>query len=205
MAERRKIKYSTVFWDLDGTLVNPKKRLYTFFCELTGAELSYEGYWNLKNQGYNQAGMLLQAGYKGDADIFHSIWLEGIEDKTLLEMDNLMPDAQKILEELFENGKRMVMVTNRQSYENLKWQLKNLKIDDYFDSVLTTGQRCSKDQIVVQACIEVGHAVFVGDSKEDMVAAEKLGMDSVLISEKKKDYRYTYRVKSIGELRDLLL
>ena len=40
-----------IFFDLDGTLINSKMRLYSLFQELVSASnLSFDEYWNLKKK-----------------------------------------------------------------------------------------------------------------------------------------------------------
>ena len=43
-----------IFWDLDGTILDIRQRLYRLFCELNDTQIGFEKYWQLKEAGYNQ-------------------------------------------------------------------------------------------------------------------------------------------------------
>ena len=51
-----------IFWDLDGTILDIRQRLYRLFCELTDTQIGFGKYWQLKEAGYNQAKMLSYIG-----------------------------------------------------------------------------------------------------------------------------------------------
>lgn len=175
------MSYDTVFFDLDGTLVDPRSRLYHLFAELTGCELTYDEYWQLKGKGMRQNAMLEYIGYQGDAEGFSKKWLDQVEREDLLKEDTVFPDVLSVLEKLYAQGMKLYVVTNRQSFEGMQRELNWLGLGDYFTQLITTRQQMPKDEAVKQAGINYQRGIFVGDSKEDMEAARNLSVNSVLI------------------------
>lgn len=191
-----------ILWDLDGTLVDSRYRLYKLFCDLTGEDgLSFEQYWKYKEQGYNQRRMLQEIVHyeKGTLETFSELWLDNIEDFNRLREDILKKNVKDILRKLYDKGYTMFVVTNRQNYENTVRQLETLEILDYFKEVYNTAQRCKKSEIVLRSISLHPTDIFVGDSDEDIMAAEELGIISILIQcgEGLNDY-YDNRLKRYG-------
>lgn len=191
-----------ILWDLDGTLVDSRYRLYKLFCDLTGEDgLSFEQYWKYKEQGYNQRRMLQEIVHyeKGTLETFSELWLDNIEDFNRLREDILKKNVKDILRKLYDKGYTMFVVTNRQNYENTVRQLETLEILDYFKEVYNTAQRCKKSEIVLRSISLHPTDIFVGDSDEDIMAAEELGIISILIQcgEGLNDY-YDKRLKRYG-------
>ncbi len=201
-------KIDTIFFDLDGTLVNPKKRLYKLFTELSGSNISYDEYWKYKKEGLNQVQMLELVGYEFRHQLFKKTWLEEIERQDLLSFDDVFDDVFSTLEIAKANSIRMIIVTNRQSYDNLRWELEKIGISEYFDEVITTYQKCSKDRAILSSEIDITNAIFVGDSKEDMEAAAALGICGVLICRERSfagdNVATDFCITNLMELRGIL-
>ena len=201
------MSYDTVFFDLDGTLVDPCPRLYRLFAELTGCELTYDEYWQLKGKGLRQRAMLEHIGYQGDADRFSKKWLDQVEREDLLKEDIIFPDVLSVLEKLYAQGLKIYVVTNRQSFEGMRRELNWLGLGDYFTQLVTTRQQMPKAEAVKQAGINYQRGIFVGDSKEDMEAARNLSVNSVLIQrkDKKTDYiKADFYISHMEELGSVL-
>lgn len=202
--------YDTVLWDLDGTLINVKVRLYSLFCELTGERLSFEKYWDLKEQGYNQQQMLKIVDYQGDYREFHNRWLSNVERIDLLAKDVLVDGAEKILSDLRKSNIKMYIVTNRQIYNNLNLQLTFFNIRGYFEEVWSTFQKCSKAEVVLSKQINIGKAVFIGDSVEDMREAKEMNVFSIMITSGNakcscSSVQADLYVKKMNDIGDILL
>lgn len=200
---------NTVLFDFDGTLIEPRQRLYTLFVELTGSSITFEEYWEYKDKGFDQKQMLKKVGYDVNIDEdFTGRWLANIERSDLLELDRIFDDVVDVLKELKRDDIRMFIVTNRQSYEGIEQQLCDFGIEDYFNGIISTFQNCKKEEAVLSAGIDVSNALFVGDSSEDMEAAKALGITGVLIN-RVSDQNETaieadYYIKDLGELRCMI-
>lgn len=177
---------SNLFWDLDGTLVDSRHRLYELFCYLTDTKwLSFEQYWDYKNKGYNQQKMLCDVVHysKESPEEFSKKWLANIEDISWLRKDTLQPGVEKLLNYFKEKQYLMFIVTNRQSYENTVEQLKWFGILHYFKAIYNTAQKCKKSEIVYKNISVKPEDIFIGDSDEDMLAANELGITSIIIKD----------------------
>lgn len=200
---------NTVLFDLDGTLIEPKQRLYALFVELTGSNITFDEYWEYKNKGFNQKQMLKKVGYDFDIDDnFIGKWLANIERSDLLKLDRVFDEVVDVLKELKRDGIRMFIVTNRQSYEGIEQELCNFGIEDNFIGIISTFQNCKKEEAVLNAGIDVSNAIFVGDSSEDMKASKALDITGVLINrasdQKETVIEADYYIKDLSELRGII-
>lgn len=173
-----------IFWDLDGTILDIRQRLYRLFCELTDTQIGFEKYWQLKEAGYNQAKMLSYIGSTVEKKEFHTIWLANVERMELLHYDTLQPGIKEILADLFSGGSEMYIVTNRQCLENVKKQLYHLGINSFFKNIITTEQKFTKAEAVKQQGINAAGGIFIGDSKEDMQAALELNCEAIYLGKR---------------------
>lgn len=153
----------TIFWDLDGTLVDPRQRLYQLFIELTGSVLSYEEYWKLKRQGLSQQKMLEYISFaEFSAQEFKDKWLKNVERPDLLGKDVLFDEVVDVLTFTKGHGIKMYIVTNRQSYDRLIKQLDDFNILSDMDGIISTFQKCSKAESVRNVGLNVSKAVLLG-------------------------------------------
>lgn len=201
---------NTILFDLDGTLIEPKQRLYTLFAELTGSNITFDEYWEYKNKGFNQKQILKKVGYDSNMDDdFIGRWLANIERLDLLELDRVYDEVADVLKELKRDNIRMFIATNRQSYEGIERELCNFGIRDFFSGIISTFQNCKKEEAILSAGIDVSNAFFVGDSSEDMEAAKALGITGVLVNrvsyQNKAAIEADYYIKDLSELRGIIL
>lgn len=198
-----------IFWDLDGTLINVRPRLYRLFAELTGMTLSYGEYWRLKDKGLNQQQMLGFVGFhEYSAAEFKARWLANVERADLLKLDSLFEEVKDMLALFKKRGIKMYVVTNRQSVNNLRKQLTELGVSDYLNGMISTLQRCTKAEAVRNAGLDVSKAVFVGDSLEDMQAAAELAIPKVLIVRNdvgKSKIEADFYIKNLRGLENIIL
>lgn len=178
-----------VFWDLDGTLVNPNERIYNLFCELTGYRfLSHNDYWDLRYRGLRQSDMLKYINYpSNDAKRFSEMWLQNIERKDLLQLDSLQLYVREVLASTYKkqlkdgDNVHQFVVTNRQNYDLALWELSKLGIIDFFDQVFVTEQKCSKRDIIIDNIKIDTEDIIVGDSEEDIITGKMLNIVSVAV------------------------
>lgn len=100
----------------------------------------------------------------------------------------LQPYAKEVLGELREQGMKIGIATGRMSDGSSKWrELRNLRIDDLIDAVVTAGEtRPKPDPASLIKCVfDLGltpdACVFVGDSRADIIAARSAGVISIAI------------------------
>lgn len=199
------LRFNTILWDMDGTIVDSRLRLYSLFIELTGSDISFDKYWEMKAMGFNQKRMLIEIGYVGDTDIFHTKWLINVERKDLIEKDTLIDNVHELLAYASERGFLMYVITNRQNIEILKYELRYLQINKYFIDVYSTYQKCKKDKILKSLGLNMEYTLYIGDSREDMEASEKLGIKFMYVGIEPIEGRMRYTHREYDEIRQFLI
>jgi phosphoglycolate phosphatase-like HAD superfamily hydrolase len=174
-----------LFFDLDGTLLDIRQRLYHLFCDLAGAvPFTLEQYGQLKQEGWLQKQLLLQYLHFSEeqATAFHDRWLEEVETPAYLRFDQLFPFTKKVLEESKRIAKSLYLVTARRNREHLILQLNQLELTDFFTGILTATPPQEKHTAVLAATVSVAASdCWVGDTTADIKAARLLGMKSIAV------------------------
>lgn len=162
-----------LFIDFDGTIIDNSKRIYTLFKQLSNcSNLSYDDYWELRNQGNNQKEMLsILTSYCDDEILeFKKNWIEKIENEELLSLDALVDGVEVFLREascFYE----IILWTNRQKSECVFHQINQLGISEYFVKVLVTEQKKSKKQLLIDGDAD-STSIVIGDTSEDCIACD---------------------------------
>ena len=198
-----------IFFDLDGTLIDSRTRLYRLFRMLNPkCSLSFEEYWEIKRTRVNQKELLKRHfGYE-NADIaeFSRRWREHVEDDDLLLLDRPFPLAKNLLMRLYAKN-TLNLITARQNPEKVNRQLVSWGWSEFFSLILVTKQACTKDELV-RGKIEApnGNDVFVGDTGEDIISGKKLGMRTIAVTSGflnrnvLREYHPDLLVENIGEI-----
>ena len=139
-----------IIFDLDGTLINSKFRLYKLFRELTpDCQITFDDYWILKQKKITNE-MILEKkfGYrKKDISNFVNTWMKLIENPKYLCLDTAFTGIKKKLSKLSYQAK-LFICTNRQYRKPTIEQLRHLEILQYFNKILVTEQKFSKDFLI---------------------------------------------------------
>ena len=174
-----------LFFDLDGTLVDSRDRLYQLFCDLSGQnELTYEQYWILKRSMHDHEYILVNyLGYdKLRVEKFNADWLTLIETPRYLSMDRPFPFTKFVLQELAERGHFLYLMTARQSKEQVFKQLNEYGLREYFLDVFVTETIKTKARLIQGAGLKLfAGDVCIGDTGEDVRTAKLLGVKSLAI------------------------
>lgn len=173
----------TIFFDLDGTLLDARKRLYQLYVDLSCSSISFDEYWLYKRAQRSNDWLLeyLEKFTPEKIEMFKSIWLDKIELKEYLELDEPFPQIKEILSVL-SGSYNLVLITGRQSYENLIWQLKKFEIADYFVKVLNTANKISKEEMIQQYTnVFQPEDIIIGDTGIEVIAGRNLGIKTVAL------------------------
>ena len=173
-----------IIFDLDGTLIDSKERLYQLFQRLVPVStLTFDQYWRFKhNRLSNELNLSTQFGY-GDDDIrrFVQAWMGLIESTEFLSMDSNFDGLKEALVRLSVQA-RLHVCTARQSRESAVTQLESLGLLNYFESLMVTEQKYSKDFIIGR---DVSHLAredwLIGDTGSDIKVAQSLGINSCAV------------------------
>lgn len=173
-----------IIFDLDGTLICSKKRLYELFCDLTNSrELSFSDYWDFKFNGYSNQDILKNEFNYPEEKInrFVTRWMDKIEDSYYLEMDTVIEGLQGFLEEISINN-QLYICTARQSVAQVKNQLKKLAILEFFEDVFVTEQRFTKTELLLKSGMVFSeNDWFVGDTGHDIRTGRQLGIKTCAV------------------------
>lgn len=168
-----------IIFDLDGTLICSKKRLYDLFCFLAGDDkLSFSAYWDLKFAGHTNKEILVKVfGFSNiKVQVFVEDWMRLIETEQYLELDKIIEGIPKSLLDLKKEHK-LYLCTARQSMAMLTVQLNKLSIADYFEQIFITEQRVSKEQLLRGSGLDFAREDWVvGDTGHDILAGKALGL-----------------------------
>lgn len=123
----------------------------------------------------------------------------------------LCPHAESTLKTLKKSRFKVGIIANYPKTSYLKLALERLKIEEYFDSIVTSadvGLRKPRREIFEKALesvhIKPWEAVMVGSSlREDIGGAETVGMKSILLSEK-KSRTPNITVQSLSQILDII-
>lgn len=168
-------------FDLDGTLIDASERLYRLFQYLVPeSKLTKEEYWSLKRDKINHQMILERYFPKYLFDDFNSKWLSLIEQSEYLNLDCLYIDTIEVLEKLSSENE-LILLTARQSKENLYKELEKLGIKQYFSHILVTENKCTKEDLLKQISFD-GQDYFVSDMGKDIAIGNKVGLRTIAIT-----------------------
>lgn len=194
-----------IFFDLDGTLINSKNRLYVLFQTLVPqSTFSYDDYWALKHQKINHQQILLTYFPQVDFDMFNQKWLAQIETKEMLDLDFLYKDAISVLTNLKQKHELFVL-TARQNKDNLLYELKKLGIFDYFNDVFLTEHKKNKDELIAHLNLSPDD-ILIGDTGYDIDIAKSCNIKSIAITHGflpvniLKEYKPDVLIDNLGEI-----
>jgi len=174
-----------IFFDLDGTLIDARMRLYSLFCDLTGQTiLDFDNYWELKRSMHDQSWILYNIlKYSAlQASDFKKSWLENIEEEKYLNFDNLFPFTISTLEGFKEMGFSLYIITARQNKASTLKQLLSMGLTDYFtDCFIAPAPKTKAEEIRLQGITLSENDVIVGDTLEDVETAKNLNIKSISV------------------------
>jgi phosphoglycolate phosphatase len=173
-----------IFFDLDGTLIDSRERLYRLFQHLVPASaLTFDDYWNDKRNKINHSEILkTKFSYLQEEVIeFQERWMEQIELPEWLAFDKPFNGVTAFLKELKMNN-TLYLVTARQFESTALLQLTDYGWGDIFTKVFVTAQRTDKAEQIKSSLITTGIADwFIGDTGNDIQTGKQLGMKTAAV------------------------
>lgn len=173
-----------LIFDLDGTLICSKTRLYKLFCKIVeSTNLSQEEYWSLKFSGQSNTDILktVYSFSNNQISLFIDEWMKNIELDEYLTIDTLIEGAEDFLQKISLNN-TLYLCTARQSYSQTIKQLTNLGIVSYFEEVFVTEQKKSKVELLKNSDIEFDHLDWIiGDTGHDIITGKELNINTCAV------------------------
>lgn len=187
---------SILYFDLDGTLVDVRKRHYAAYAdtmrELGLTPLPEQTYWDARRDGASNADLMGSVDAECQSR-FAEKWLERVESPSYVRLDTLIPGARATLAALRESYE-LVLVTMRQDRASLLEQLDELSLRKFFSAVYSrdgSDEPQSKSKLIRLFGNSVrDDATVIGDSEADVEAARDLGIESVCVTSGVRSRRY---------------
>lgn len=174
-----------IIFDLDGTLICAKRRVYDLFLDLVKPfMITYDKYWGLKLKGFNNESILRSEFFykENEVDLFLKMWMDNIEQDIYLDKDTVIDGVFDKLTELQKQGCRMYICTARQDEKRAHDQLKKLGILHFFEEIFVTAQKNKKEQLLLGVGIEWGREDWIiGDTGHDINAGFHLGVKTCAV------------------------
>jgi len=174
-----------LFLDLDGTLVDCRRRLYTLFVDLLAHDaMSCEEYWAIKSERMTQAELLKSRfGYDDKmASKFKARWMDLIESEEYLQLDTPFPFSLDFLRACRHRAD-VYIVTARQHPDIAERQIRNFGFAEFVKDLVVCGPGNSKSQAILACGISFNPAdYFIGDTGEDVRAGKRLGVKTVAVT-----------------------
>lgn len=173
-----------VFFDLDGTLIDSKLRLYKLFQFLVPtSNLTYDEYWGLKQQKIsNQTILTAQFNYsEAMLNTFLDRWMQLIEHKDYLKFDKVINGVEDVLQTLQKHA-NLYVCTARQHQKVALAQLEALGLNVFFSGVFVTEQKYSKNELIGNSISNLSSSDwFVGDTGHDIQVGKKLNIKTCAV------------------------
>jgi len=172
-----------LIFDLDGTLIDSRLRLYRLFQRLVPeSKLSFTGYWELKQDKISNVTILAREfGFDSAAiECFVSDWMGSIESPEMLAFDTNFPGMHEALDRL-GNQAKLHVCTARQHRQLAIEQIDSLGLLPYFDSVMVTEQRLSKEKLIAPLTGLGPDDWIIGDTGKDIQAGQALGIKTCAV------------------------
>lgn len=174
-----------IIFDLDGTLINSRQRLFELFRQLIpSCQFSYDQYWRLKqNRITNEMILADQFGYDNDEiGLFNSQWLSLIETREFLELDENFPGIHATLLRLKERA-NLIVCTARQHRTLALEQLENLGLLGFLDFVLVTQKLHTKEYLIRNQLPNLDSCDWlIGDTGADIRTGKALNIRTCAVS-----------------------
>lgn len=178
-----KLGLMNIFFDLDGTLIDSRERLYMLFQHLvTESVLSFDAYWNLKRNKISHKEILREQFSYPDERIaeFERNWMARIELTEWLALDKPFEGVNDFLEQLTKDH-TLYVVTSRQFENNALQQIKGFGWTDLFEKVFVTQQKKEKFDLINDEILINKQDWFVGDTGKDIQTGKKLGIKTAAV------------------------
>jgi len=174
------MKYSSIIFDLDGTLIDSFPGIYEALsdaCEEVDGTVFTE---ELLQVGPPVVGMLKQVAshYSNDMVKKAVALFRKSYDGKLWKRYNVYPDAQDVLKELADSKRLLFLATNKPQAPTMEI-LNDLGWMSFFASVICFDKNKYKDKTHLVSKIDLSSAktLLVGDTESDELAATKNGID----------------------------
>lgn len=172
-----------IFFDLDGTLLESRPRLYKLFQQMVPLSgLSFDEYWALKRNKTAHKEILRNLFNYQPIEInrFEADWLKQIELPEWLLLDEPFEGISDYLKALKKTHK-VFIVTSRQSEKMAVEQMDRFGWLEVVDKLLVTGQVQEKYDLIKNEVKVSSGDWLVGDTGKDIETGKRLGINTAAV------------------------
>ncbi len=172
-----------IIFDLDGTLIDSRCRLYRLFQKLVPeSNLSHDSYWSLKRRKIsNETILIREFGYDEAAIVrFVADWMGLIESTEYLVLDTNIPGIHESLGRLRIDA-NLHVCTARQQRKAVVDQLDRLGLGRFFSNVMVTEQIRGKEEMIGALPDLSSTDWIIGDTGKDIQVGQALGIKTCAV------------------------
>jgi len=190
-----------LFFDLDGTLIDARPRMYGLWQQLVQASpLSFDEYWDLKRDKISHERLLKERfGYSEEAiGTFNKQWLARIEEPEWLSMDKPFEGVADFLAEC-SKAHHVYIVTARQFEDRAVQQISQYPWAGTIKKILVSNKTNGKFELVRELLGSGDHEAgpgadhpvsqpngrsqgwFIGDTGKDIETGKALGLKTAAV------------------------
>ncbi len=195
-----------IFFDLDGTLIDSRERLYQLFQKLVPqSKLSFDKYWSYKRNKIGHSEILVTHFNYSDNGIaeFQNKWMQEIELSEWLVLDKPFEGVTPFLNQLKQEC-NLFVVTARQFESQAIKQIDQLGWSNIFSDILVTNQKFEKYDLLTRLADNIERSDwFVGDTGKDIQTGKRLGINTAAVlsgflnAEKLSEYKPDIIVENV--------
>jgi len=194
--------------DLDGTLISCKNKhvaLLGAIAKYYGVKVDLEYFWLLKRNGFNTYESLINQGVESFlVEKINRDWCCFIENIEWLLFDSLLPGVNDFLIKAKNNGIKLHLVSARNSPINAYFQLRQLNIDQFFETItfVSSNRNESKQDVFFKRKIDI----YVGDTEYDFNESLNANIQCYLVSSgmRSKEYLNKYSFNIFDNILNVL-
>lgn len=200
--------FDNYIFDLDGPILDGKNRHYQCYCDILKqynfSPIDISDYWKFKRNGMKLIDILKLSRAEAIVKSFKKKWAINIEEKNYLIKDVLPIEVMGILQNLKQNNKTLYLVTMRQNFGNLMWQLKALNLIHFFAKIFTVNVSQEKASAIEKGSVSIHRTIWIGDTEADYSAARHHNIPICLLTNGLRDESYLQKLTPDYLEKDLL-
>lgn len=173
-----------IIFDLDGTLIDSRLRLYRLIKDLVpNLSLSFEQYWAMKrNKISNESILRSELNFtQTEINDFVKEWMELIEAPNYLQFDSVFSGLHLALEGLHSKAD-LFICTDRQLSEPVLNQLESLNLSNFFKKTLVTKKEQAKESLIMDNLGVLDKKDWlIGDTGKDIQVGQTLKIQTCAV------------------------